>query len=112
MENSLLYISDRLLTSMEESTCGTLACYTIHSQEHWPPLEDYGYRKLHFSSGAAQLSIRCSHGAFQILVAQCSLAFALWMFLSPTVRGDIPTVSTTTYDLATTSVVLDWYLFL
>ena len=34
------------------------------------------------------------------------------MFLSPTITGNIPTISPITYNLATASVVLDWYLFL
>ncbi|PIL31095.1 hypothetical protein GSI_05791 [Ganoderma sinense ZZ0214-1] len=90
---------------------GTSGRYAIRHQEHWPPPEDYGYRKLHSDVRAANTSIRSAHAAFQILAARCSLAIAIWQFPGP-LRGEIPDVLTLHYDCVSATVVPDWIPFL
>ena len=111
LEKGLLHISDLLLMFPEESSVATSAAYAIRAHEHWPPPQDYGYRDLHSSSSAAQKAIRRAHGAFQMLVARCSLAIALWTFPGP-VHSSVPNVWTARYDSATAKIVPDWVHFL
>ena len=111
LEKGLLYVSDLLLTSTEQSSCGTSAWYAIRDQPHWPHPEDYGYRDLHQSPQAAQCSFRRTHLAFQLLIAQCSLAIALWLFPGPR-DGHIPDARTTHYNMGRDESVPDWVAFL
>ena len=111
LEKGLLYVSDLLLTSSEQSSCGTSARYAIRDQPHWPPPEDYGYRKLHSSGEAAQTSIHGAHTAFHLLVARCSLAVALWLFPGPR-DGEVHNVRTSHYNYSSDESVPDWVAFL
>ncbi|KAI1788506.1 hypothetical protein LXA43DRAFT_1097196 [Ganoderma leucocontextum] len=111
LEKGLLYVSEMLLTSSEQSACGTSARYAIRDHSHWPHPEDHGYRKLHGSARSAEISIRRAHLAFQLLVARCSLAIAIWLFPGP-VGGTVPEVSSSHYDYASDQSVPDWVAFL
>ena len=111
LEKGLVYISDLLLSFPEQSSCGTSATYAIRSQSHWPHPEEYGYRKLHRTPLAAQISIRRAHQAFQLLIARCSLALALWMFPGPS-GSQVPQVETRHYNYATNQSLPDWVGFL
>ncbi|KAM5539569.1 hypothetical protein V8D89_006678 [Ganoderma adspersum] len=94
LEKGLLHVSELLLTSTEQSPHGKTLVIS-HP-------EDSGYRNLHASTHAAQLSIRRAHTAFQLLAARCSLAVALWLF----------PILTTEPDSATANTVPAWIAFL
>ena len=111
LKRGLLYILDLLLTNCEQSSCGTSARYAIRNQSHWPHPEDFGYRKLHITADGAQTAIRRAHVAFQLLVARCSLAIALWLFPGPR-GGQVPEVRSSHYNYTTDVVVPDWVEFL
>ena len=110
LEKGLLHVSDLLMTSMECSACGTSARYAIRDQVHWPPPEDYGYRQLHQSVRAAEMSIRRAHLAFRLLIARCSLALSLWIFPAP--EEDGIGVGVTRRDGETAGFVPHWVSFL
>nr|VWP01005.1 Putative transcriptional regulator containing an aminotransferase domain [Ganoderma boninense] len=111
LEKGLLYVSELLLTSVEQSSCGTDARYAIRHQPHWSHPADSGYSTLHKTAQGAQMSIRRAHLAFQLLIARCSLAIALWRFPAPR-DGHVPEVRTSHYNYDSDEVVPDWVAFL
>ncbi|PIL28518.1 hypothetical protein GSI_08556 [Ganoderma sinense ZZ0214-1] len=107
LEKGLLYVSELLMTSTEGSSCGPSARHAIRLQPHWSPPEDSGYTKLHRTPQGAQAAIRRAHVAFQLLIARCSLAIALWLFPGPR-DGHVREVRTSHYNYHTDEVVPDW----
>ena len=112
LEKGLLHVSELLMTSTERSDCGTSARYAIRDQAHWPPPEDYRYRRVHQSLHAAEMSIRHAHLAFRLLIARCSLAIALWIFPGPDENGIVPPASIGQYDGEAGGFVPNWVSFL